>query len=207
MIESEVIINKLKSEGIDENLSKGVNFETEEALNEWVSTAKTFATKPKSIEEYTKEEIAAILKDPQPKAKGLQGYVDSLRSKEPKVDVPPVNKPELEIPDEIKEKLAKFDEFFASTDKSQKESKFNAELSKHVSGLDQYEVDLIKSKLSIESNPEDIKKEVDSFRNYMVKKGFDGYKVGGSDQKNKVDDSTLDEAVKRIVEKKNKSKK
>ena len=207
MIENQVVIDKLKSEGIDETLSKGVNFETEEALNEWVGVAKTFATKPKSIEEYTKEEIAAILKEPQPRAKGLQGYVDSLRSKETKVEVPPVNKPELEIPEEIKTKLAKFDEYFANSEKSQKETLFNAELSKHTNGLDSYEVELIKNKLTVDSKPEDIKKEVDNFRNYMVKKGFEGYKVGGGESTNKTDDKSIDEAVQRLVDKRNKSKK
>ena len=52
-----------------------------------------------------------------------------------------------------------------------------------------------------------VNKIVGEYKQAMAKKGLDGYKVGGSDQKNKVDDNTLDEAVKRIVEKKNKSKK
>ena len=203
-VEQAVIDSKLQSEGIDVQLSKGIQFETEEALNEWVGVAKTFATKPKAIEEYTKEELEQILKDPSPKAKGLQGFADSLRQKPKQTDAP---KPkEFELPTELKEKLDKFDQFSANMERSQKESAFNAELSKHTSGLDQYEVELIKNKLSIESKPEDIKKEVDAFRSYIVKKGFDGYKVGGKDTSSKTDDTVIDEAVKKLLEKKNKSK-
>jgi len=200
-LEQTVIEGKLQTEGIDVQLSKGIQFETEEALNEWVGVAKTFVTKPKSIDEYTKDELEEILKNPTPTAKGLQGFADSLRQKQQQ---PKPVKSEYELPEEVKTKLDKFDEFFSKSEKAQKESAFNAELSKHTTGLDQYEVDLIKNKLSSDSTPEEIKKEAEAFRSYMVKKGFDGYKVGGNAGGSKTDDNSLDEAVQRLLEKKNK---
>ena len=197
-VEQAVIDGKLQTEGIDAQLSKGIQFETEEALNEWVGVAKTFVTKPKSIDEYTKEELEEILKNPTPTAKGLQGFADALRQKQTK------QPKEVELPEEVKAKLDKLDQFLGQSEKAQKESAFNAELSKHTNGLDSYEVELIKHKLTVDAKPEDIKKEVEAFRSYMVKKGFDGYKVGGGGKANPTDDNSLDEAVKRLKAKRDK---
>lgn len=204
-IEQTVIDSKLQSEGIDEKLAKGIQFETEEALNEWVGVAKTFVTKPKSIDEYTKEELEEILKQPAPTAKGLQGLADSLRQKAQKPEPTKPPKKDFELPEDIKAKFDKLDELLSSSEKDKKAAAFKTELEKHTGGLDAYEVDLIKSKLTPESTPEDIKKEVDSFRSYMVKKGFNGYKVEGPGGKG--EDNSLDEAVQRLLEKKNKNKK
>lgn len=202
-VEQEVIDGKLQTEGIDAQLSKGIQFETEEALNEWVGVAKTFVTKPKAIDEYTKEELEEILKNPTPTAKGLQGFADALRQKQTKQE-PPKQPKEVELPEEVKAKLDKLDQFLGQSEKAQKESAFNAELSKHTNGLDSYEVELIKNKLTVDAKPEDIKKEVEAFRSYMVKKGFDGYKVGGGGKANPTDDNSLDEAVKRLKAKRDK---
>ena len=109
MLEQETIISKLESEGIDKSLASGINFETEEALNSWVGVAKTFVEKPKSIENYTAEELEALLKDPQPKAKGLQSLMDKerarIREKMEKQDPP---KGGVETPEQkaLRERLA-----------------------------------------------------------------------------------------------------
>jgi hypothetical protein len=82
-IEQGLIVDKLKNEGISETLASGLSFETEELLSSWVTAFKSaLPTQVKGIETYTKEEIEAMSKDPQFKgAKGLQGYIDSLRQK------------------------------------------------------------------------------------------------------------------------------
>ena len=80
-------------------------------------------------------------------------------------------------------------------------------MSKHTSGFDQYDIDLVKGRLTLDSTPDEIKKEVESFRSNMVKKGFSGYKVGGDKDGNNIDDKSLDDAVQRLVDKKNKLKK
>ena len=56
-VESSVVIGKLQSEGIDNELATGISFETEEALNAWVGKAKTLLEKPKDISQYTVEEL------------------------------------------------------------------------------------------------------------------------------------------------------
>jgi len=91
-IENDVIVNELKTQGIDEKLGKGLSFETDADLSEWVESYKSVLPTPnKKIEDYTKEEIEELAKDPQFKgAKGLQGYFDSIRQK----PIPPV-KPDL----------------------------------------------------------------------------------------------------------------
>ena len=87
-LENSVITDELKNQGISETLATGLSFETTEDLSSWVETYKTALPKVKGIQDYTKEEIEAIAKDPQFKgAKGLQGYLDSLRQKpNPKPD-------------------------------------------------------------------------------------------------------------------------
>ena len=120
-VEQAVIDSKLQEEGIDvQLLPEGIQFETEEALDKWVGVAKTFTAKPKSIEEYTKEELEEILKDPSPKAKGLQGFADSLRQKQNKVDPLKQPKTKIELPEEIKAKLEKLDEFIGKSEKAKK---------------------------------------------------------------------------------------
>ena len=110
-IEKEKITNKLKDEGIDEKFGNGVSFETEEELNKWVDGVKTLMVKPKAIEEYSLEELETILKDPQPKAKGLQAIADKIRTEAKKKydKTPPAEPPkkdEHELPDDIKAKFA-----------------------------------------------------------------------------------------------------
>ena len=145
-------LSTVNSRGYRRQLSKGIQFETEEALNEWVGVAKTFVTKPKAIDEYTKEELEEILKNPTPTAKGLQGFADALRQKLTKQE-PPKQPKEVELPEEVKAKLDKLDQFLGQSEKAQKESAFNAELSKHTNGLDSYEVELIKNKLTVDAKP------------------------------------------------------
>jgi hypothetical protein len=82
-LEKEVIVDKLKEEGISETLGNGLSFETDEELTSWVDAYKTGLPAPeKALKDYTKEELEEIAKDPQFKgAKGLQGLLDSVRQK------------------------------------------------------------------------------------------------------------------------------
>jgi hypothetical protein len=82
-IEQTVIVDKLKEEGISETLGNGLVFETDADLGVWVESYKSGLPAPeKKLQDYTKDEITELAKDPQFKgAKGLQGYIDSLRQK------------------------------------------------------------------------------------------------------------------------------
>ncbi|MFA6727828.1 MAG: hypothetical protein WCS17_06395, partial [Prevotella sp.] len=81
MLTKEEVDSKLKEEGVDEKLGTGVQFESAEELNSWIGNIKTVITKPKSINDYTTEEFEELMKDPQPKAKGLQAFLDKERTK------------------------------------------------------------------------------------------------------------------------------
>jgi hypothetical protein len=89
-IEQTVIVDKLKEEGINETLGNGLSFETDADLGVWVEAYKSgLPAQNKALNEYTKEELEEIAKDPQFKgAKGLQGLLDAARQKkaEPKPD-------------------------------------------------------------------------------------------------------------------------
>ena len=107
-LESEVIVGKLKEEGISETLATGLNFETDDELVAWVGEFKNAMPQVKSIEQYTKEEIEELAKDPAFKgAKGLQGFIDSVRAKANQKTIEPLKpKPVVaELPEELKSQL------------------------------------------------------------------------------------------------------
>ena len=206
MIESQIIVDKLKTEGIDENLAKGIAFETEEALNEWVGVAKTFATKPKGIEEYTKEEIEAILKEPQPKAKGLQGYFDSMKAKSKAVPAPVPTGMEtlVETITSLKTELESIKSGFDESKKMTAKQLFEAEIGKHTNGLSEYEVKMVKATLSEAASPLEIKNAFDTYRSEMSKKGLSGYTPKDANGQTKQLDGSYKEAIKKMVEQKTK---
>ena len=107
-LENDVIVNELKEQGISETLATGLNFETSEELTEWVNEFKNAMPNVKSITDYSKEDIEELAKDPAFKgAKGLQGYIDSIRQKSIQKPIKPLEpkKVELEIPEEFKTQL------------------------------------------------------------------------------------------------------
>ena len=205
MVESQIIVDKLKTEGIDENLAKGITFETEEALNEWVGVAKTFATKPKGIEEYTKEEIEAILKEPQPKAKGLQGYFDSIRSKPKPAEGNQSGMEALvETITSLKAELESIKSGFDESKKMTAKQLFEAEIGKHTNGLSEYEVKMVKATLSETASTLEIKNAFDTYRSEMSKKGLSGYTPKDANGQTKQLDGSYKDAIKKMVEKQTK---
>ena len=208
MVESQIIVDKLKTEGIDENLAKGITFETEEALNEWVGVAKTFATKPKGIEEYTKEEIEAILKEPQPKAKGLQGYFDSMKAKSKAapapVPIPTGMEALVETITSLKTELESIKSGFDESKKMTAKQLFEAEIGKHTNGLSEYEVKMVKATLSETASTLEIKNAFDTYRSEMSKKGLSGYTLKDANGQTKQLDGSYKDAIKKMVEQKTK---
>ena len=111
-LENQEIIDELKEQGVNEALATGLSFETKEDLSSWVDTFKTSLPEAKTIEKYTKEEIEELAKDPTFKgAKGLQGFIDSVRAKAAKpaenkpADQKPTDPPKFELPEDVKTQL------------------------------------------------------------------------------------------------------
>ena len=219
-IEKGKITDKLKEEGIDEKFGKGVSFDTEEELNSWVDDIKTLTVKPKSIEDYTSEEIEAILNNPQPTAKGLQSAMDKkladakkrLEDKYKKGDPTKTDPPKTEIPEELKneiEELKNLREEFkadkAEREKSKKKESFNVLFDQYSKGLDDDDKRYVRAVLNVESKEEDIKKAVSEYKASMAIKGFKDYGSSSSNKKDKeVSDKETEDSIKRILEKKNK---
>jgi len=141
-LEQIAITDKLKAEGITESLSNGLTFETDEDLASWVDNYKSGLPEPvKKLEDYTKEELEEMAKDPQFKgAKGLQGYIDSVRAKAPaKAPVPIPPKPDNEEPEwaktirEQNEKLLAKNETESFTKKVTELGKADGLNEKHIS--------------------------------------------------------------------------
>ncbi len=210
-LEKEKITGKLKEEGVDEKFGEGVSFETEEELNTWVDNIKTLTVKPKAIEEYTAEEIEAILNNPQPTAKGLQSAMDKKLAEAKKRLENKITKdpPKTEIPDELKteiEELKKLrDDLKADKEereKSKKKESFNALFDKYTKNLDADDKIYVGAVLNIESTEDDIKKAVSDYKASMAKKGFKGYgsssAVKGEEGN---EDKDMEASVKRLLEK------
>jgi len=196
-IEKEQVIGKLKAEGIDETLGDGISFETEEDLNKWVGKAKTFMDKPKSLKEYTTEELENELKNPTPTAKGLQALADKIRTetrkkleeKDKPKDPPKETK---ELPEEIKAKLAEIDqlkaEFEASkkeNEQTKKEKSFEELFDLNSKGLEAEDKKYVRATLKIDSSEEDVKKAVAEYKSLAAKRGFKNFGVDSSSHKNK----------------------
>ena len=218
-IEKEKVISKLKEEGIDETLSDGISFETEEDLDKWVGKAKMFVSKPKSLEEYTTEELENELKNPTPKAKGLQALADKIREDTKKKTNgkknPDGKDPDkhIELPDDIKERLEKFDKLqkeFEDEKKEREASKkmkvFEKLFDANVKDWDDEDKEYVKATLNVDSSEEDIKKAVAKYKSMMAKRGFTDFGVGSSSKKNK--NGGEDEDLKKSIERlQNKNKK
>lgn len=179
-IEQTVIVDKLKEEGINETLGNGLSFETDVDLNAWVDTYKSgLPTQNKALNDYTKEELDEIAKDPQFKgAKGLQGLLDAVRQKakpdpKPNPDPKPDDATALAlkaIQDELKEMkgqkaVESFDKLVSKTCKAE--------------NLDSDDVDWVKSKLKSDASEEDVKTAIKDYKSFLAKKGIKGFGTPG----------------------------
>ena len=209
MLEQETIISKLESEGIDKSLASGINFETEEALNSWVGVAKTFVEKPKSIENYTAEELEALLKDPQPKAKGLQSLMDKERARirEKMGKTEPAKEGE-ETPEQkaLRERLEALEAGMTQSKEEIAAEKRNLLIEKETQGLEEFEVELIKNSIPKDADAQTIKAKVEAYKNMQAKKGLKGYVSAGDGDKKDKEDPLVDESVKRLLERKKNKK-
>ena len=209
MLEQETIISKLESEGIDKSLASGINFETEEALNSWVGVAKTFVEKPKSIENYTAEELEALLKDPQPKAKGLQSLMDKerarIREKMGKQE-PPKEGEETPEQKALRERLEALEAGMTQSKEEIAAEKRNLLIEKETQGLEELEVELIKNSIPRDADAQTIKAKVEAYKNMQAKKGLKGYVSAGDGDKKDKEDPLVDESVKRLLERKKNKK-
>lgn len=181
MLEQETIIGKLESEGIDKSLASGINFETEEALNSWVGVAKTFVEKPKSIENYTAEELEALLRDPQPKAKGLQSLMDKERARiREKMGKPePAKEEETTEQKALRERLEALEAGMTHSKEEIAAEKRNLLIEKETQGLEELEVELIKNSIPKDADAQTIKAKVEAYKNMQAKKGLKGYVSAG----------------------------
>lgn len=208
-IENEKIVSKLKEEGVDEKFGDGVSFETEEELNKWVDNIKTLAVKPKSIEEYTSEELETLLKDPQPKAKGLQAIADKIRTEarkkyeEEKNKKTPTDK-NIEIPEDIKKRLDEIDALKQEIENSKKEREgekkaksFDELFNKEAKGLQDEDKFFVKSTLKVDSTEEEVKSAIAKYKALMAKRGFNDF---GSDSTKKNKPGAIDEDMKASIE-------
>ena len=186
MLEQETIISKLESEGIDKSLASGINFETEEALNSWVGVAKTFVEKPKSIENYSAEELEALLRDPQPKAKGLQSLMDKerarIREKMGKQE-PPKEGEETPEQKALRERLEALEAGMTQSKEEIAAEKRNLLIEKETQGLEELEVELIKNSIPKDADAQTIKAKVEAYKNMQAKKGLKGYVSAGDGDK------------------------
>jgi hypothetical protein len=200
-IESEVIIGKLQSEGIDEKLAAGISFETEEALNAWVGTAKTFVTKPKAMSEYTADELKTMADKGE--LKNVQSLLDKIRTESSK-KVEPEKKgdtnPELEA---LKAKLAEIQQSIESSTAQTALEKRDAVINAKTKGLEPFEVSLLKSSIKSDATEADIDKTISDYRSLMVKRGLKGYATEQSSGKSGLP-SDWSDATKKFVESKQK---
>lgn len=182
-LESTVIVDKLKEEGINESLAVGLSFETEENLTAWVNTFKTAIPQTKDIKDYTKDELEELAKDPQFKgAKGLQGFIDSIRSKS-KPSNPPTNPPSDDPPawaKAISEKLEKLE--------TQKQiESFESIVSKlgKEEGLSDVHIARVKKSLGKDATEAQIKAEVKAYKAELTEAGITSFGTpGGGSGKN-----------------------
>lgn len=182
-LESTVIVDKLKEEGINESLAVGLSFETEENLTSWVNTFKTAIPQTKDIKDYTKDELEELAKDPQFKgAKGLQGFIDSIRSRS-KPSNPPTNPPSDEPPawaKAISEKLEKLE--------TQKQiESFESIVSKlgKEEGLSDVHIARVKKSLGKDATEAQIKAEVKAYKAELIEAGIANFgSPGGGSGKN-----------------------
>ena len=220
----EEIEAKLKEEGINEKLGSGLSFDKPEDLDSWIESfktteesrieeAKTKLEKKKSIDEYTADELEEILKDPHPKAKGLQSLIDGLKAKmkeEKKKNEDGKSSPELDsLKEEIKTLTDTISEIKTTSEKKSKEEKFNELFSKYGKGVDDVDKKYIRATLNVDSSEEDVKKAFSDYKALMAKRGFKDFGVDSSNKHkgDEKEDKDMSASVKRLLKEKEQEQK
>lgn len=224
MLEEQKIIDKLKAEGINESISKGLNFETEEALNGWVDNFKTTITKPKSLGDYTKDELKSLADKGE--VKNLQSLLDEVRTKA-KAKGKPANegskegeaKPDgkgeddndaiSQITKAINDLKEKMENSLNEQKAKSLEEKKNAYIDEHTKGFSALDVSVIKQIMGNDATKEQLDAKIAEFRKERLAQGLDGYASNDNHggQSNGELDATWKEALKSMKEKKNKKNK
>lgn len=197
-LERQQIEDKFTSEGVAKTLASAISFETEDELNSWISSYKENQPKPqKALQDYTKEELEEIAKDPQFKgAKGLQGYLDAFRSKYSKEKNTNPTPGATGGDNEMLQKLLDQQKALQDRlDQKDKEAEKNASINKARKQLDKAEIagyfqDVIIAKLGDDLSAENIKKEIDAFDAERKKAGI-GKPSSGKGGNNKPDFSFM----------------
>lgn len=174
-LEKTEIVDKLKAEGINENLGEGLTFETSDQLDTWVGNYKSALPQPvKKLEDYTKDELEELSKDPQFKgAKGLQGYIDSVRqkaSKEKKPESKPEDKPADEEPEWAKNLRERFEKIEA--DKVSQDFDKTVERLAASENLNGKQIARIKKGLKPNATEAEIKAEIAEFKTELAELGI-----------------------------------
>lgn len=202
-IEQTVITDKLKEEGIDENLGNGLVFETEENLTTWVGTYKAGLPEPvKKLEDYTKEELDELSKDPTFKgAKGLQGYTDSIRQKKKPETPPVVKKPEEKEPEWAKT-IREQNEKILTKNETEAFSKTVERIGKAES-LNDVHISRVKKGLKTDATEAEIETEIKAYKKELSEAGIKefgtpgGGKVGNSSKVTKAAEAWRDKHKKK----------
>jgi len=219
MLEEQKIIDKLKAEGINESISKGLNFETEEALNGWVDNFKTTITKPKSLGDYTKDELKSLADKGE--VKNLQSLLDEVRTKAKAKGKPtnegstPEDKGEgdndaiSQITKAINDLKEKMESSLNEQKTKSLEEKKNAYIDEHTKGFSALDVSVIKQIMGNDATKEQLDAKIAEFRKERLAQGLDGYASNDNHggQSNGELDATWKEALKSMKEKKNKKNK
>ena len=184
-LEKDVITTKLTEEGISEKLGTGLSFETEGELNSWVEDFKTAIPAPsKKLEEYTKDELEELAKDQSfGGAKGLQAYIDSVRTKakfsaKPEDKKKPEDKTDDEPPAWAKQLIE--DNQKLKTQSAEKE--FESLLNKvgKSESLSDVHIARVKKGLKSDATEADIKAEIVSYKKELASIGVKEFGTPGS---------------------------
>lgn len=204
-LEKTEITDKLKDEGINEDLGNGLTFETEEDLTSWVDTYKSgLPAQEKKLQDYTKEELEEIAKDPQFKgAKGLQGLLDSVRQKKVEKD-PPKPKPGNDEPPEWAKQLIEDNKALKAKNEAKDFNTLVSKLGKAESLNDTHIARVLKG-LKNDATEADIKAEITSYKKEMADLGIKDFGTpGGGGKRNS---SNVSKLAKEWAEKQKKIKK
>lgn len=169
MLDGNVVIDKLKAEGISDTLGANLAFETADELDAWVNSYKSSIPKEKKLQDYTLDELEEIAKDPQFKgAKGLQGFLDKERQKAREKFKAP-NEPPKED-DKYEKLLNAFDELKTSISQKE-EANSQSSVMKMVKAKfsDADEVDAVMSKIGKDYSDENVEKQINWYFNKFNK--------------------------------------
>lgn len=188
-IETTVITDKLKEEGINEALGNGLAFETEDDLSNWVDNYKSGLPTVKELKDYTKEELEELAKDPQFKgAKGLQGFIDSIRQKSTKKDPPKADPPKNDDPPEWAKQLIEDNKALKAEADKKKFDSLVSDLAK-AEKLNDVHLNRVKKGLSPTATEADIKAEIASYKKEMAELGIKDFGTPGGGGKNNSSES------------------